>query len=65
MPRGQRDVLPRGGRRRGHWVPTFQRIAILGNVNVGKSSLFDRLCRDGGHAVNIPGSTLVANRGVL
>lgn len=65
MPRGSPDGLPRGGRRRGRQVPTFQRIAILGNVNVGKSTLFDRLCGGGGHAVNIPGSTLVANRGVL
>jgi ferrous iron transport protein B len=65
MPRGSLDGLPRGGRRRGRWAPTFQRIAILGNVNVGKSTLFDRLCGGGGHAVNIPGSTLVANRGVL
>ncbi len=65
MPRGSLDAPLRGGRRRDRWVPTFQRIAILGNVNVGKSTLFDRLCRGGGHAVNIPGSTLVANRGVL
>ena len=42
-----------------------RRIAILGNVNVGKSTLFDRLCRGGEHSVNIPGSTLIANRGVL
>ncbi len=42
-----------------------RRIALLGNVNVGKSTLFDRLCRRGDHAVNIPGSTVRARRGVL
>ena len=42
-----------------------RRVALLGNVNVGKSTLFDRLCRRGEHAVNIPGSTVRARRGVL
>jgi len=45
--------------------PSVRRVAILGNVNVGKSTLFDRLCAGGEHSVNIPGSTLIANRGVL
>jgi len=42
-----------------------RRIAILGNVCVGKTSLFDRLCSLGEHAVNIPGSTQTVPRGVL
>ncbi len=42
-----------------------RRIALLGNVNVGKSTLFDRMCRRGDHSVNIPGSTVRARRGVL
>ncbi len=42
-----------------------RRVALLGNVNVGKTSLFDQLCGAGDHAVNIPGSTLKATRGVL
>lgn len=42
-----------------------RRLALLGNVNVGKSTLFDRLCRRGDHSVNIPGSTVRARRGVL
>jgi ferrous iron transport protein B len=41
------------------------RVALLGNVNVGKSTLFDRLCRHGDHEVKIPGSTVRARRGVL
>jgi len=45
--------------------PSVRRVAILGNVNVGKSTLFDRLGGGGEHSVNIPGSTLIANRGVL
>lgn len=44
----------------------MRRFAILGNVCVGKTSLFDRLCTRGGeHAVNIPGSTQSIPRGVL
>ncbi|MCU0694573.1 MAG: 50S ribosome-binding GTPase, partial [Polyangiaceae bacterium] len=42
-----------------------RRVAILGNVSVGKTSLFDQLCDSGEHAVNIPGSTLQVSRGVL
>ena len=40
-------------------------IALLGNVCVGKTTLFDRLCRSSEHAVNIPGSSMTLNRGVL
>jgi len=45
--------------------PQLRRVLILGNVNVGKTSLFDRLCQTGNHAVNIPGSTMQTQRGVL
>ena len=40
-------------------------MAILGNVSVGKTSIFDTLCRNSDHSVNIPGSTMMANRGVM
>ena len=40
-------------------------VALLGNVCVGKTSLFDRLCADSSHAANIPGSTLAITAGVL
>jgi ferrous iron transport protein B len=40
-------------------------MALLGNVSVGKTSLFGRLCGNGEHAVNIPGSTQRVTRGVL
>lgn len=42
-----------------------RRVAIVGNVCVGKTSLFDRLCAAGPHAINIPGSTRNVRRGVL
>ena len=45
--------------------PRIRRIAILGNENVGKTTLFRQLCRGGEHSVNIPGSTQIARRGVL
>ncbi|MCP4602286.1 MAG: ferrous iron transporter B [Proteobacteria bacterium] len=40
-------------------------MAIIGNVSIGKTCLFDLLCAKGEHSVNIPGSTLTVNRGVL
>ena len=46
-------------------APTVRRLVILGNVNVGKTSLFDKLTAAGEHAVNIPGSTHTAKRGLL
>ena len=42
-----------------------RRVALLGNVCVGKTTLFDHLCANGVHAVNIPGSTLTISRAVL
>ena len=42
-----------------------RRVAILGNVCVGKTSVFDQLCAAGPHAINIPGSTRETQRGVL
>ncbi len=45
--------------------PHLRRVALLGNVNVGKTSLFGRLCLTGVHPVNIPGSTMRVQRGVL
>ncbi|MBF0106072.1 MAG: ferrous iron transporter B [Deltaproteobacteria bacterium] len=41
------------------------RMAIVGNVCVGKTSLFGLLCAGGDHSVNIPGSTQISQRGVL
>ncbi len=43
----------------------FRQIAIVGNVSVGKTCLFDNLCAHGEYSVNIPGSTIDVNRGVL
>ncbi len=40
-------------------------VALLGNVCVGKTSLFDRLCAGGANGANIPGSTLAVTTGVL
>ena len=40
-------------------------IALLGNVCVGKTSLFDHLCAGGSHAANVPGSTFTVDTGVL
>ena len=39
--------------------------AVLGNVCVGKTSIFEALCLGSDHAVNIPGSTVEALRGVV
>ncbi len=46
-------------------TPTVQRVLFVGNVCVGKSSLFETLTSHGHHAVQIPGSTLTVDRGVL
>lgn len=43
----------------------MRRLAIIGNVCVGKTSLFDRLCTAGEHPANVPGSTQTVARGVL
>jgi len=48
-----------------HPTPVVRAVAILGNVSVGKTSLFERLCPDGWHTVPIPDSTLKVDRGVL
>ena len=40
-------------------------MAIVGNVSVGKTSIFDSLCRHSEHSVNIPGSTVEVTRGVM
>jgi hypothetical protein len=42
-----------------------QQMVIMGNVCVGKTSLFDNLCAHSEHAVNVPGSTVKTKRGVL
>lgn len=36
---------------------------ILGNMNVGKSTLFRRLSRANGRTINIPGTTLSVTGG--
>ena len=46
-------------------VSPVRRIAVVGNVCVGKTSLVDHLCGRDANAVNIPGSTGSAQRGVL
>ncbi len=46
-------------------LPIARHMAIVGNVSVGKTSLFDNMCAHGVHSVNIPGSTLNVERGVL
>ncbi len=50
---------PRKGR------PVVHQMAIVGNVSVGKTSIFDSLCRHSEHSVNIPGSTVEVTRGVM
>jgi ferrous iron transport protein B len=45
--------------------PRVRRVAVMGNVSVGKTCLFDQLCDAGNHAVNIAGSTMEVRRGVL
>ena len=40
------------------------RMAILGNLGVGKTTLFGNLCSDGGHSVLVPGSGESIARGV-
>lgn len=42
-----------------------RRTAVLGNVCVGKTSIFEALCRGNDHAVNVPGSTVQTARGVM
>jgi ferrous iron transport protein B len=44
---------------------TAHQIAIVGNISVGKTCLFDTLCARRNHSVNIPGSTLDTTRGVM
>jgi len=48
-----------------HRSLTVRRVAVVGNVSVGKTCLFDQLCGNGNHSVNIPGSTMKVSRGVL
>jgi len=38
-------------------------IAIVGNMNVGKSTLFSRMCGKSATSVNIAGTTVSINRG--
>ncbi len=42
-----------------------RQMAILGNLCVGKTTLFDELSSNGEHSVNIPGSTQTVKRAVL
>ncbi len=42
-----------------------RQLIIIGNVSVGKTSLFAELCANGEKPVNIPGSTQQTRRGVL
>ena len=46
-------------------LPRVRQTAIIGNVSVGKTALFDVLTKGNQHSVNIPGSTLEAVRGVM
>ncbi|MCP4676244.1 MAG: ferrous iron transporter B [Deltaproteobacteria bacterium] len=50
---------------RGKQACPVRQMAILGNVCVGKTSLFGSLCSSGEHSVNIPGSTTEVKWGVL
>ena len=45
--------------------PYIRQMAIMGNVCVGKTSLFDSLCSHSEHSVNLPGTTMSTKRGVL
>ncbi len=40
-----------------------QGIAIVGNMNVGKTSLFSRICGQEKASINIPGSTISITTG--
>ncbi len=57
-PRENLDIQDKG-------VFPIRRIAILGNVCVGKTCLFDHLCAAGEQSTNIPGSTQKVSRGTL
>ena len=46
-------------------MPCVRRFALLGGVGVGKTALFERLCTEGGHSVDIAHSPLEAMRGVV
>lgn len=52
-------LAPGGGAAR------VRRMALLGNVNVGKSTLFDRLCEEAEHGARVVGSAHSVRWGVL
>jgi ferrous iron transport protein B len=48
-----------------HKAKRVLQTAVIGNVCVGKTSIFQALCLEGDHPVNIPGSTMHSTRGVM
>ncbi len=46
-------------------VCPHHKLAIVGNLNVGKSSIFERLCGSETTSFNVPGSTVSISRGKL
>jgi ferrous iron transport protein B len=48
-----------------HPHPEKTGIALIGNMNVGKTTLFGRMCGGEGESINIPGSTVSIQRGRL
>ena len=57
MSRGSRSPAPQPANR------GVQRIALVGNPNVGKTTLFNRLCGLRSKTANFPGSTVEAHTG--
>lgn len=60
-----RECLKRSGHGEGGREKQHKTAVLLGNLNVGKTTLFNRLCRKHLKVANYPGTTISIGRGTL